>query len=159
MLAGARAFLYVNELQNVAAELSAMLSAPVAELPSALGKYIESKNALEYKISKKDEIISSIFSEKIEFGTSVSVTLLPVDSADGAMFFINEAHERCDVTVAVFGVENDYRYIIKTKKEDVGPIVRSANVALKGKGGGRADIAQGRFSSTFEEIEKYFLNR
>ena len=158
MLAGERALLYVRELHNIVSELSAMLSSPSEELAQALSRFLEAKAALEYKISKKDEIISRIFSEKIEIGTKVSVTLLPVDGIDGAMSFINEVSEKCDITVALFGEEKDYRYVIKTKKEDVGPIVRSANAALSGKGGGRADIAQGRFSSTFTEIENYFKN-
>lgn len=157
MKAGRCAYRYLSELSDIAARLCAMLSSPVHELAESCERIMSINSELEYKISKKNDEISRIFSEKIEKDTPVSVCLLPFDSMDALMGFVNIAADKCDVLVALFGSEGDYRYVIKTKKEDVAGIVKSANVALCGKGGGRGDTAQGRFLCSLSDIEKYFL--
>ena len=157
MVAGRRALQYVARLQREAARVSALLSAPILAISEACEAVLDSKAALEYKISKKDEQIVRILSENIDLTDGNAVVLLPTDTQDAARAFVNTVADRIGgLTVALYGVEGEYRYVIKIKEGNVMPAVKAANEALSGRGGGRDNVAEGRFSAALSDIQKYF---
>lgn len=60
------------------------------------------------------------------------------------------------VLVLLSGEEGSYKYVISSVSVDLRERSREINEALSGRGGGRAEMIQGGFSATMEEIKRYF---
>jgi hypothetical protein len=54
------------------------------------------------------------------------------------------------------GEEGNYKYILKNSSADFASVVKAANAALSGKGGGKLPMAQGSYYATLGEIKKHF---
>ena len=69
----------------------------------------------------------------------------------------DEAAERVGgILVALSGTEGDYKYVMTSRTADLSAVVKQANAALSGRGGGRGGMVQGTFLSTIEQIKAYF---
>jgi alanyl-tRNA synthetase len=60
------------------------------------------------------------------------------------------------ILVLLSGKDGEYKYILASEKVDLKGEVKKINAALCGRGGGSSVMAQGSFTATLSEIEKYF---
>ena len=157
MLAGARAYRYINEALIRAHRAAEMLSAPILEIDTETERTLSAKADMQYKLSVAGRKLASLLASTLEKTDKNKVVYLPLLDMDGLREFVNEAAVKVSgALVALCGEEGNYKYVIGYGGEDFNSLIKNANAALVGKGGGRAPMAQGSYSSSLSEIEKYF---
>ena len=157
MLAGMRAYDYLRRIHSEASAVSVKLSAPKAAISSEVDKLLESKAALEYKINGLANALAELYAESIPKTEGNYVFYSDMLDFDALRSLMNISHDKIGgVFVGLAGNESGYRYIIMTESADFQAIVKNANAALFGRGGGRAPMASGSFSASLEDIRKYF---
>ncbi len=157
MLAGKRAYLYMDKVAKEASSVSALLSSPVTEISDECEKFLRSKADLEYKFSATLRECAKMLAENIQPTEFNAVFYYRFFDMDALRCFANEASSRIGGTlVALSGEEGSYKYILMNKGDDFKNTVMEANANLCGKGGGRAPQATGTYSASLEEIKKYF---
>ena len=158
MLAGMRAYDYVVALVGECTRISLALSAPKTAIADELDRLLESRAALEYKLVGMGKAVAVSYAERVEKTDGDLVVALPELDTDALRTFVNSAADRVGGTlVALTGTDGAYKYIIHNSSPELAAIVKKANAALGGKGGGRPPMAQGSFSASLDEIKKYFL--
>ena len=158
MLAGKRAYEYVAQVMNEAACISALLSAPQSDIASEVKKLLDTKASLDYEIKKRGIAIAEITADSLSEKEENAVVYNPIFDMDSLRAFVNKAKEKCKGTiVALSGEEGAYKYVIYGESDDFQSIVKNANSALCGRGGGRAPMASGSFAATLDEIKNHFL--
>ncbi|MBQ9069944.1 MAG: hypothetical protein IJY23_01175 [Clostridia bacterium] len=157
MLAGKRAYEYVAKIMREAAGVSVLLSSPQSEISGEVKKLLEAKLELEYSLKQKGIAMAEMQAEAIAESDSDVVVYNPAFDMDAMRAFVNKASSKIGGTiVALSGEDGAYKYILYSKSDDFQGIVKEANSALSGRGGGRAPMASGTFSKTLSEIENYF---
>ena len=157
MLAGKRAYEYVAKIMREAAGVSVLLSSPQSEISGEVKKLLEAKLELEYSLKQKGIAMAEMQAEAIAESDSDVVVYNPAFDMDAMRAFVNKASSKISGTiVALSGEDGAYKYILYSKSDDFQGIVKEANSALSGRGGGRAPMASGTFSKTLSEIENYF---
>ena len=157
MLAGARAYEYVSKIACEASAVSVMLSAPVTNISTEVEKLLLSKAALEYKLSEMGRATAELLASAISESDGNAVFYYPMLDMDSLRAFLNSASEKIKGTlVALVGEEGSYKYILHSNSPDFNIIVKEANAALSGRGGGRAPMASGTYSSKLSEIKNHF---
>ena len=157
MLAGSRALLdYRDKFKNIQ-EISAMLSLPQSESAEGLRAYMSAAMQTEYKLKNALLKIIELEADRIEPTDKNLVVFLKDLSLDEARELVNKAlHKVSGVLVALVGEENNYKYVMASEKLDMREVVKAANAALSGKGGGKPPMMQGSFCSTLSDINEYF---
>ncbi len=159
MLAGMRAYDYINKISAEASGVSVMLSAPADEISTEVQKLLNSRDALSYKLSSVGKEMAELIAASIEQTDKNTVLHYSALDYDALRSLMNLVKEKVSgILVGIVGDEGSYRYIIMSERGDFSDMVKSANSALSGRGGGRAPMASGTFSATEEEIKKYFEN-
>ena len=80
-------------------------------------------------------------------------------SMDELREFVNNAKEKVGgILVALSGSDDNYKYIMTSAFIDLTSIYKRINSDLCGKGGGRDNMIQGSFLSSFDRISQYFAN-
>jgi alanyl-tRNA synthetase len=86
-----------------------------------------------------------------------AVYYLPKLDAEALRTFANVAGERVKgALVALTDGEGDFKYVIHYDSPELSSLVKSANSALIGKGGGRQPMAEGGFRESLEKIKSFF---
>ena len=76
---------------------------------------------------------------------------------DGARRLCDMVAAKCGGRCAVFaGTDRAYKYAVIHAGQDIAPLIKSMNAALRGRGGGRDGFAQGSVSATEAEIRAFF---
>ena len=76
---------------------------------------------------------------------------------DGARRLCDMVAAKCGGRCAVFaGTDGAYKYAVIHAGQDIAPLIKSMNAALRGRGGGRDGFAQGSVSATEAEIRAFF---
>jgi len=159
MLAGERAYDYACGLHKNAMRISALLCAPTAEIADEAQRLYEARDESERKYKEVLLRLARAFAESEEECRGNAVFYHPELDMDSLREFANLVSSKVGgLTVALTGEAGNMKYIIRSKSDDVGPIVKEANATLSGKGGGRGQMAQGSFSADYEDIRKYFFN-
>jgi alanyl-tRNA synthetase len=157
MLAGARAYRYIKEALIRAHKAAELLSAPLLEVDTETERALLSKADLQYKLSAAGRKMASLIASSLESTEGNAVVYLPLLDMDSLREFVNEASKKVSgALVALCGEEGELKYVISYCGEDFSSFIKNANAALGGKGGGRAPMAQGSYSSSLSDIEKYF---
>ena len=157
MLAGSRAYDYIAKIAKEASAISVMLSAPITDISSETEKLLLSKSALEYKLSEMGKATAALLAETLSETNENKVVFYPMLDMDSLRVFINKASEKVKGTlVGLVGEEGSYKYILHSESPDFQKIVKDANTALSGRGGGRALMASGTFCANLSQIEEYF---
>ncbi|MBR2432260.1 MAG: alanyl-tRNA editing protein, partial [Clostridia bacterium] len=60
------------------------------------------------------------------------------------------------ILVLLSGIDGNYKYVISSDTVNLRDMVSDINKSLLGRGGGKPNMIQGAFSSTAEEIKRYF---
>ncbi|MBQ3016561.1 MAG: hypothetical protein IJD79_07260 [Clostridia bacterium] len=159
MLAGMRAYDYVNTISCEASAISVMLSAPADEISTEVQKLLNSRDELSYKLSSVGKEMAELIAGSIAPTDKNTVLHYSALDYDALRCLMNLVKEKVGgILVGIVGDEGNYRYILMSERADFADIVKSANSALSGRGGGRAPMASGTFSATEQEIKKYFKN-
>ena len=156
MVAGEKAFLYMQEIFNQNHAISVALSAKMNETSEAV-------KGLQKALMEKERMIS-ILNEKYMnykldmFMESQRVIMSFEEEMDrNAMRKFANAlvHEKYAHVGAVFSShEDEYQYVLVSDSFDLRKIVKPLNERLNGRGGGNSEMIQGSFHSTQEEIEE-----
>lgn len=157
MLAGERAlFDYRDKFKNIQ-EISAMLSVPQSNTAEGLRAYINGAMQTEYKLKGALSRIVELEAERIEPTDKNLVVFLKDLSLDEARELVNLAHHKVSgILVVLVGEENSYKYVMASENLDMREVVKAANTALSGKGGGKPPMMQGSFCATLKDINEYF---
>lgn len=157
MVAGRRALMdYRARYENIKA-ISGMLSTPQMETADTLKSYMAENDGMRAALKQARLRIAELEAEKIEPTDGSAVFYLPDFSIPELIAFSNVANKRIgNLTVALSGIDGDYKYVISSNTADLRRMAKEINTALGGRGGGRAEMIQGSFSATLDEIKNYF---
>ncbi|MBO7195735.1 MAG: hypothetical protein J6V80_00185 [Clostridia bacterium] len=157
MVAGNRALLdYRKRYENIK-RISGMLSTPQSDVSNTLESYIaeSEKSKAELKVARLQ--IAELEAKLVEPTVTNAVYYFPTFNIPELIAFSNAANKKiAGLTVALCGVEGDYKYVISSHNQDLRAIAKKINVDLNGRGGGRPEMIQGSFASTLAEIKEYF---
>ncbi len=157
MLAGKRAYDYIAKITAEASAVSVMLSAPVTDIAVEVEKLLDSKCALDSKICAMGREMAEAFASSFAGSEGNAVFYYPSFDAEAMRAFVNScAHKVKGALVCLSGEEGDFKYVLYNESPDFSAIVKSANEALNGRGGGKAPMASGSYKSSLLEIKKYF---
>lgn len=157
MAAGRKALAdYRGKYENIRA-ISAMLSAPQSDTAAVLADYMRETEAIKYRLSQARKSLAALYGESVPSTDGNLVKLVPDFGFDELRELANTARNAvAGIFVALSGEDGNYKYVITSDTSDVQEAVKRANAALCGKGGGRANMAQGSFSCDIESILKFF---
>lgn len=157
MLAGKRAYDYIAKISSEASAVSVMLSAPVTDISTEVEKLLNSKCALDSKITAMGKEMAELLASSFIGTEKNAVFYYPSLDVEAMRTFVNSCSEKVKGTlVALSGDEGDYKYVLHNATGDFGDVVKNANSALNGRGGGKAPMASGSYKTSLLEIKKYF---
>ena len=157
MLAGKRAYDYIVKITAEASAVSVMLSAPVTDIAVEVEKLLASKSELDSKISAMKREMAESFAASFSGSDGNAVFYYPSFDTEAMRTFVNNAAPKVKGTlVCLSGEEGNYKYILYSESSDFAGIVKDANTALSGRGGGKSPMASGSYKATLIEIKKYF---
>ena len=96
-----------------------------------------------------------------EYAGKGSVVLFEGDmSADSVRKLCTAVLEKCGGRCAVFaGTDGAYKYAVGEEGGDLRALIKELNAALKGRGGGKPNFAQGSAECTEAEIRAFFTDK
>ena len=156
LAAGRRALSdYRNRYENVL-KISSILCAPQGDVASALEKYVKDTEDIKRALKESRAALAENMAYSVPFTEGNRVVVLDGFSIDELRAFSNIAKEKVrGFLVALSGEGEEYKYVISSA-EEISQRIKEINAALKGKGGGRGNMAQGSFGVSLEKIEAYF---
>ncbi len=157
MTAGKRALVdYRRRYKNIK-KISGMLSTPQSDVAVTLEGYISDCEEMKAALKSARLKIGELYAMTVEPTEGNLVILLPDLTIPELIAFSNIANKRVGkITVALSGNDGDYKYVISSSSVDLRTLSKDINAALCGRGGGRAEMLQGSFATTLDEIKKYF---
>ena len=157
MTAGKRALIdYRRRYENIK-KISGMLSTPQSDVAVTLEGYISDCEEIKAALKSARLKIAELYAMTVEPTEGNLVILLPDLTIPELIAFSNIANKRVGkITVALSGSDGDYKYVISSSSVDLSTLSKDINAALCGRGGGRAEMLQGSFATTLEEIKNYF---
>ena len=128
MVAGKRALKdYRARYENIK-RISAMLCAPQLETAQILESYMKDSEAAKLSLKAARMKIAELEAEKIQGGSGNRVFLLSDFAIPELIAFSNIVSEKVDgISVAVSGMDGDYKYVISSKTTDLRLAVKEVN--------------------------------
>lgn len=156
LAAGRRALSdYRNRYENVL-KISSILCAPQGDVASALEKYVKDTEDIKRALKESRAALAENMAYSVPVTEGNRVVVLDGFSIDELRAFSNIAKEKVrGFLVALSAEGEEYKYVISSG-EEISQRIKEINAALKGKGGGRGNMAQGSFCVALEKIEAYF---
>ncbi|MCI8558344.1 MAG: hypothetical protein HFI19_11375 [Lachnospiraceae bacterium] len=154
--AGSRALADYQEKERNTKAISVLLSAKEDDTARAVERLKQENFNLFGKILQLEKALIEQKAALVPEGTKDIAFFEKELDNNTAREFVNLLTRHCTGTACVFtGDDTDgYRYILGSAIEDVRPLCRKLNEAFQGKGGGKAEMAQGSLHGTREAIEK-----
>ena len=157
MLAGKRAYDYVAKITEEASAVSVMLSAPVTDISTEVEKLLNAKCALDSRLCAMGKEMAELFAASFPGTEKNAVFYYPSLDAEAMRTFVNACAPKVKGTlVALSGEEGDYKYVLYNATDDFSSVVKNANAALLGRGGGKPPMASGSYKTSLLDIKKYF---
>ncbi|MGN1001952.1 MAG: alanyl-tRNA editing protein [Oscillospiraceae bacterium] len=157
MLAGGRAYDYVNACLEQNHRVSMLLSARVEETAPAVERLLEESAAAKYRLTGLE---NRLFAAKAETARGKGDLLLFEEGLmpDGVRRLCDAVMQTCGGRCAVFSGDDagGYRYAVGQTDGQLGAFVREMNAALRGRGGGKPRFVQGSVAASRAEIEDFF---
>ncbi|MBE6817582.1 MAG: hypothetical protein E7517_00280 [Ruminococcaceae bacterium] len=154
---GERALEHYTMLLGQAQEISHLLCAKIEKTATAVEKLKAAKEAAEYELVglKRKAVAEAVAAVVPTAGNYLAVCDFRGD--DLRLFADGLKDKVGGIIVVLEGDDNNgYRYVITAKETDIGSLVKEANAALGGKGGGRDNMARGSFCARLEKIKRFF---
>ncbi len=157
LTAGRRALLdYRKKYENIL-KISALLSAPQHDTAEVLGRYIKDAECAKGNLKHTRLSMAALQAKIMEKSDNNAVVLFEDYSVEELRAFSNIYNKKVGgVLVALSGKEGEYKYIVSSENTDVSVLIKEANRALSGRGGGKPSMVQGTFISSLSEIKEYF---
>ena len=154
---GGRALEHYGMLLDEAKDISHLLCAKIDRINTAVEKLKLDKEKSEYElVSLKRKAIE----EKIESVEKTDSDYLAVCDFKGDDLRLFAEGLKSKVSGIILVLEGDdkngYRYVLTSAQKDISALVKKANAALNGKGGGRDNMARGSYNSDFKKIKEFF---
>lgn len=157
MVAGLRALADYRDRYTNVKRVSGMLSAPQSEIANTLEGCIKEAEQTRSALKMARLRIAELEAELIDTSDTSRVFLFKDFAIPELIAFSNLANKKVKgITVALSGVEGDYKYVISSQDTNLRELSKDINSALSGRGGGRPEMIQGSFSCTLDEIKSYF---
>ena len=154
MLAGKRAYKYVNSIIGEAASVSVMLSSPIDSFSADVGNLRAQKEALDKRI---EEMGVAVVKALADLYSGERVVCYPFFDTSMLRAYANfVSHKVNDKLIILSGNDGEIRYLVYYNSPEIVSLVKNANQALSGRGGGRAPMATGTFFADLEVVKKYF---
>ena len=155
--AGRRAVTDYRMRYNALAEMSAMLSSPAEGAAEMLKKYMADTEQLKYLLKESRRAYFELFASSVAPTDGNAVYVLPDASAEDLRTFVNSATDKVGgILVALTGTDGDYKHVISSSSVNLSALIKEANSALCGRGGGKPNMVQGSFGASLDEIRAYF---
>ena len=147
-----------SEKQKNAYEISKMLSVPQNEIADGVSKLLDELSGERRKNSELQREFAAFEAKKIPETDGNYLAFTALSDKNAQRLLATEAKKRVKgIFMLVSGDdETGYSYIILG--ENASEIAKKLNAALSGKGGGRNDMAEGRFFASKERIEAEFTD-
>lgn len=156
LLCGRRALDYLNTVADQNREISGLLSAKPFATAEAVRRVSQELSQAQYRIVQLE---NQLFAERAKSLANAGNVLLFEEglSADALRRLTDAVLKSCGGTCAVFsGEDGNYKYALGCQNGDLRGLVKSLNAALRGRGGGKPNFAQGSVAATRSEIEAFF---
>ncbi len=157
LMCGATAVRDYQQKQALTSHITAALSTVQEKGIAAFDGYVAAVDTAKWQTERllltvAEELAAS---QPMTDSPSVLISALPVDAA---RHLAEVTAERCGgVCVVLNGNDTDgYRYTLYSNREKFSALVKAANEALQGKGGGRPPFASGTYRASAEEIRQWF---
>lgn len=156
LLCGGRALAYLTETWEQNQKISSFLSAKPKESSQAVLRLQEEKEALEWKLQQveKQQVaqrIEQYQGERYLFVEGMSLHSLRILATE-----LGKRQEEPSAWVACFLQEGElFRYAFSSNTGDVRPVVKAINESFSGRGGGKANLAQGSVTASREALEAF----
>lgn len=158
MLAGDRAYGdYVKRASSVA-QISALLSAKPDEVAAAVERVLAERDALQYRLGGLKRQIIENRAANMEKSDKPALFFEPDFDMKDLQLLANAAKDKCPIAAAFSGSdEAGWRYTLASQTQDLRPVAKAMNAALRGRGGGRPELVTGTVQAARAEIERYFM--
>ncbi|MBE6914912.1 MAG: alanyl-tRNA editing protein [Ruminococcaceae bacterium] len=157
MLAGRRAYDYGSAVIGQNSRISVLLSAKVGETAAAVARVQEELAAAKYRVVGFEN--RWFAARAAEYAGAGNVLLFEEGLSPDALRRCCElVGEACRGRCGVFSGSDaeGWKYAVRVSEGDLRDFVRAMNAALSGRGGGKANFAQGSVGATRAEIEAFF---
>ena len=158
ILCGERALKDYEMKQHENKKIGNMLKVKENETSQAVEALLKKKSDVEYLLQKAE--ISSAEQSADRYEESDVIVAVDCYKGHALTHFANRLSEKSRKLTAAFGNtgENSFQYMIISKDIDIKKLVKEMNAALNGRGGGKANTAQGSVNCSEEEIYHFFKN-
>lgn len=156
LVCGMTAVCDYQKKQALTAHVTEALSTVQEKGIAAFDAHLQAVDTTQYRY---DQLLLAV-AEELAAAQSPSVGIPVVISAlpgDAARHLARSVAARFDGTCVVIHAETG-RYTLYCDNDSFAEIVRSANGALQGKGGGRPPFASGTFAASLPSIQAWFKN-
>lgn len=157
-VAGRRAYLYFDEIQNQNHLVSMSLSAKPLRTAEAVRRLLEERDGLKARAAGLERERCVMLAEQLR-GRGDVLLFEGELSADGVRRLADAVKDTCGGMVLVCSGSDEagYQYALATAEGDVRPRGQAMNDALQGRGGGReANFMQGSLRSARAEIAAFW---
>lgn len=159
MMAGNRAITHFTAILEQNTRVSQLLSVKPYETAAAVERLQSQIFALQGRVM---ELENADFARKAEeHAGKGNVVLFEGDmSAESVRKLCTAVLEKCGGRCAVFaGADGNYKYAVGEENGDLRAFVKELNAALKGRGGGKPNFAQGSAECSADEIRAFLADK
>ena len=157
--AGRRAMRVFAELYESAQKISELLSLKKSEISAGVEKLLSDHTTLRTKYAQyriKDMERAAAALAPVSGNTVISFDNAAMDEL---IAYANIATARvAGILVLLSGSDGAYKYVISSNSINLREKIQGINKSLLGRGGGKPNMVQGSFASSYAEIEEYFIN-
>jgi len=157
LVCGMDALDYVNKLQSAAFAVSRLLSAKRHEIDRAVERILSEQIKNKERIGALSMGLAKLKAAAFEETDGNICVFDKVLDEVALRELVNMLTPKCKGLAAAFSSRNDegYRYIISSKNLDLRAMTKAINQGIGGRGGGSAEMIQGRASEKAETIQSF----
>lgn len=159
LLCGGRALAYLSQNRQENLAVSKLLSSKPLDTSKAVERLLAEKEKLEGRLVALEK--KRVAALVLEHTGGENQSLFFQDlSMDGLRVLTTELAKVSKGITSCFLEEGDgFRYALGTADGDVRPLVKELNEAFSGRGGGKANLAQGSLMGTKSDIEAFLTEK
>lgn len=156
MLCGRRAMRDYEKKDSMTKEISALLCAKEYEVAEAVVRLKDEQNRMKSQLAEMQQKLLEYRVAEIAVDQKIVTVFDSTLSGNLPREMMNKLLDKGAEICAVFAGtdEEEYRYVIGSRSEDVRPLSKMLNTTFQGRGGGKPEMVQGSVKGTRTEIEE-----